>query len=77
MLNITGSAKVPTTFTGMWQPTMTIGSDAEVRWGLKRLELPLALYNTGSMQSSSKMTQIKLAANRPDQDVAEGGQEAG
>jgi Flp pilus assembly protein TadG len=61
-LNITASAKVPTTFTAMWQPTMTIGSNADIVWGMKRLELVLALDNTGSMSSSSKMTQLKSAS---------------
>jgi len=61
-LNIDASAKVPTTFTGMWQPTMSIGTKTEVVWGMKRLELILALDNTGSMSSSNKMTQLKLAA---------------
>jgi Flp pilus assembly protein TadG len=61
-LNLAATAKVPTTFTAMWQPTMLIGADAEVQWGMKRLELALALDNTGSMQSSNKMTQLKAAA---------------
>jgi Flp pilus assembly protein TadG len=61
-LNIDSSAKVPTTFTGMWQPTMTVHSKAEILWGMKRLELVLALDNTGSMASSNKMTQLKLAS---------------
>jgi len=61
-LNIAAGAKIPTTFTAMWQPTMTIGSTAEIVWGMKRLELVLALDNTGSMSSSNKMTQLKLAA---------------
>ncbi|MFZ5692742.1 MAG: vWA domain-containing protein [Pseudomonadota bacterium] len=61
-LDITAGAKIPTTFTAMWQPTMTIGSTAEIVWGMKRLELILALDNTGSMSSSGKMTQLKLAA---------------
>ncbi|MGV3634594.1 MAG: vWA domain-containing protein [Pseudorhodoplanes sp.] len=61
-LNIAAGAKIPTTFTAMWQPTMTIGTTAEIVWGMKRLELVLALDNTGSMSSSNKMTQLKLAA---------------
>jgi Flp pilus assembly protein TadG len=61
-LNISAGAKIPTTFAGMWQPTMTIGSTADIVWGMKRLELVLALDNTGSMSSSGKMTQLKLAA---------------
>jgi Flp pilus assembly protein TadG len=61
-LDITAGAKVPTTFAGMWQPTMTIGTNAEIVWGMKRLELVLALDNTGSMSSSNKMTQLKTAS---------------
>jgi len=61
-LNLVATAKVPTTFTAMWQPTMLIGADAEILWGMKRLELVLALDNTGSMSSSNKMTQLKLAS---------------
>jgi Flp pilus assembly protein TadG len=62
VLQVTATAAVPTTFTGIWQPTMDIGSNAQVVWGMKRLELALALDNTGSMASSQKMTQLKLAA---------------
>jgi Flp pilus assembly protein TadG len=61
-LQITAKALVPTTFTGIWQPTMAIGSTAQAVWGMKRLELALALDNTGSMSSSQKMAQLKLAA---------------
>jgi uncharacterized protein YegL len=41
---------------------MEIGSTAQIVWGMKRLELILALDNTGSMSSNNKMTQLKLAA---------------
>jgi Flp pilus assembly protein TadG len=61
-LQIKASGSVPTTFMGMWQPTVAISADAQAVWGMKRLELALALDNTGSMQSSQKMTQLKLAA---------------
>ncbi|MGE3990957.1 VWA domain-containing protein [Pseudorhodoplanes sp.] len=61
-LDIKATAKVPTSFTAMWQPTMAIGADAEVLWGMKRLELVLALDVTGSMSSSNKMTQLKIAS---------------
>jgi hypothetical protein len=39
-----------------------IGARAEVTWGIKKLELALALDNTGSMASSNKMTELKKAA---------------
>lgn len=35
---------------------------SEVQWGMKKLELALALDNTGSMASDSKMTELKKAA---------------
>jgi len=61
-LKLSVTAQVPTSFTAMWQPNIAIGADTEVVWGMKRLELVLALDNTGSMASSNKMTQLKLAA---------------
>jgi Flp pilus assembly protein TadG len=61
-LTLTATGVMPTTIAAMWQPTMTIGADAQVVWGMKRIELALALDNTGSMQSSGKMTQLKAAA---------------
>jgi len=39
-----------------------IGAHAEVTWGIKKLELALALDNTGSMSSNNKMTELKKAA---------------
>jgi Flp pilus assembly protein TadG len=61
-LDISGTAQVPTTLTGLWQDKMLIGSETQVIWGYKKLELALALDNTGSMSSSGKMTQLKIAA---------------
>jgi Flp pilus assembly protein TadG len=61
-LQLSATGKVDTTFAAIWQPTMDIGSTAQIVWGMKRLELVLALDNTGSMSSSNKMTQLKLAA---------------
>jgi len=61
-LNLSATAKVPASFTAMWEPKISIGAKTEVVWGMKRLELILALDNTGSMSSSNKMTQLKLAA---------------
>ena len=61
-LKLTGSGTVDTTIAGIWQPTMDIGTSTEVVWGMKRLELVLALDNTGSMAFSSKMTELKKAA---------------
>jgi Flp pilus assembly protein TadG len=39
-----------------------VGATSEVQWGMKKLELALALDNTGSMESSNKMTELKKAA---------------
>lgn len=40
-----------------------VGARAEVTWGIKKLEIALALDNTGSMSSSNKMTELKAAAH--------------
>ena len=61
-LEMTATGEVPTTLMAMWKPQMTIGTTAEIAWGMKQLELVLALDNTGSMASSNKMNQLKLAA---------------
>jgi Flp pilus assembly protein TadG len=39
----------------------TLSSTAQVQWGIKKLEVALALDNTLSMASSSKMTELKKA----------------
>ena len=41
----------------------TSRASGEVVWGIKKLNLALALDNTGSMASSSKMTALKAAAH--------------
>jgi len=60
-LNLVSSGTIKTTFTGIWQPTLSIGADSQVLWGMKKLELALALDNTGSMAWSNKMTHLKTA----------------
>jgi uncharacterized protein YegL len=40
---------------------LDIASSSTVNWGMKKLELALALDNTQSMASSSKMTELKKA----------------
>jgi len=40
-----------------------VGAHAEVTWGIKKLEVALALDNTGSMASSNKMTELKKASH--------------
>jgi Flp pilus assembly protein TadG len=39
-----------------------VKAKSEVQWGMKKLELALALDNTGSMDSNNKMTELKKAA---------------
>lgn len=61
-LDISGTAQLPTTITGWWREKFTLASDTQVIWGYKKLELALALDNTGSMSSNKKMDQLKTAA---------------
>jgi Flp pilus assembly protein TadG len=61
-LKLVSSGTMNTTFTGIWQPSVTIGANSEAKWGMKTLELALALDNTGSMASSQKMSNLKTAA---------------
>ncbi len=60
-LNVTG--KLPTEFTkflGVQQ--MDLGVSTEIVWGVKKLELALALDVTGSMASNNKIDELKKAA---------------
>jgi len=55
---------VPTTFTKLLgQDKLDISTSADVKWGIKKLEVALALDNTGSMAQNSKLTQLKTAAH--------------
>ena len=59
-----GSATVNTMFWRlMGQAQVDISATGEVVWGIKKLNLALALDNTGSMASSGKMTALKTAAH--------------
>jgi Flp pilus assembly protein TadG len=63
-LDITATGLVPTTFTKIFgQANLAINVNAEVVWGIRKLEVALALDNTGSMASSQKMTNLKIAAH--------------
>ena len=63
-LTLTATGNVPTTFTKLLgQTKLDISSTAEVKWGIKKLELALVLDNTGSMAQSGKLTQLKSAAH--------------
>ena len=63
-LTLTGTATVSTMFsTLLGQSTISLSATSEVLWGIKKLNLVLALDNTGSMQQSQKMTNLKTAAH--------------
>jgi Flp pilus assembly protein TadG len=63
-LSVTGAAKVNTMFWRlMGQQQFDIKASGEVVWGIKKLNLALALDNTGSMAQSGKMTALKQAAH--------------
>ena len=56
-LAVTGTADVSTMFWRlMGQDMVHLTTTGEVIWGIKKLNLALALDNTGSMAQSSKMT---------------------
>jgi uncharacterized protein YegL len=62
-LDISAKAKLDARFLKVFgQDHFSVGSATQVGWGIKRLELALALDNTGSMSSNSKMTELKKAA---------------
>jgi Flp pilus assembly protein TadG len=65
------TGKLVLSVSGQYTPSLTkviginnfpVGARAEVTWGIKKLEIALALDNTGSMASSNKMTELKKAA---------------
>jgi Flp pilus assembly protein TadG len=63
-LTVTGSASLNTMFWRlMGQDQVNITASGEVLWGIKKLNLALALDNTGSMDKSGKMTALKEAAH--------------
>ena len=63
-LKLTASATVPTRFaTLIGTSELNVSATADILWGIKRLNLALALDNTGSMSSSGKMTALKTAAH--------------
>ena len=63
-IKVTGSATVNTmVWRVIGQEQVTITASGEVVWGIKKLNLALALDNTGSMASSGKMTALKEAAH--------------
>ena len=63
-LKLTAQATLPTRFAMLIGTSqIQIGSTSEIIWGMKKLNLALALDNTGSMASSGKMAALKTAAH--------------
>jgi Flp pilus assembly protein TadG len=63
-IKVTGTGTVDTIFWRvMGQQQVNITASGEAVWGIKKLNLALALDNTGSMSSSGKMTALKEAAH--------------
>jgi Flp pilus assembly protein TadG len=62
-LTVVATARVPTTFTRiLGRDYMNLSTTSEVVWGIRRLELALALDVTGSMAQRNKMEELKKAA---------------
>ena len=63
-LDVAGQGYVDTTFARViGQTTMKVTASTQIVWGFRKLELALALDNTGSMASSGKMTALKTASH--------------
>ncbi len=63
-LDIRVTGAVQTTFTKVFgQSTLNVDVKSQALWGIRKLEVALALDNTGSMSSNSKMTNLKTAAH--------------
>jgi uncharacterized protein YegL len=63
LLTVTANATVDLAITKALGQSMSIGSSAEVSWGIKKLEIALVLDNTGSMAQNQKLEQLKTAAH--------------
>ena len=62
-LTVSAAGTVSTTFSRLLGKDKTdIASSADVKWGVKKLELALVLDNTGSMSNNGKMTELKSAS---------------
>ena len=63
-LTVTGQATVGVVFARLLgQSQIDFSAKSTVVWGIKKLNLALALDNTGSMSSSGKMTALKQASH--------------
>jgi Flp pilus assembly protein TadG len=59
---VTASATVRTNFTGLLGVAkFKVAVDSQVKWGMGKLQVALALDNTGSMADAGKMTALKTA----------------
>lgn len=64
ILTVTGTGTIDTIFWRiMGKETIDLLAEAEVKWGIKKLNLSLVLDNTGSMNWSGKMAALKTAAH--------------
>jgi Flp pilus assembly protein TadG len=62
-ISVAATGAVDATFSKViGQSQINFSTTGEVVWGIKKLELALALDNTGSMSSSGKMSALKTAA---------------
>jgi Flp pilus assembly protein TadG len=62
-IKIEANAVVPTTISSVLGMTqIPVGTNSQSTWGTNKIELALVLDNTGSMSSSSKMTNLKTAS---------------
>jgi Flp pilus assembly protein TadG len=62
-VTVLASSNVKTSFMGiMGVPTIKVGVDSQARWGLNKMQIALALDNTGSMDFDGKMPALKTAA---------------
>jgi Mg-chelatase subunit ChlD len=63
-LKLIAHATVRTHFTALLGTSeLSVSATSEILWGIKRLNLALALDNTGSMASNGKMAALKQAAH--------------
>jgi uncharacterized protein YegL len=63
-LTVAASSAINTTLARVLGHTqLNVASTAEVAWGIKKLELALALDNTGSMGSAGKLAALKTASH--------------
>jgi Flp pilus assembly protein TadG len=63
-ISLEGTGSLDTTVFNLFgRSAVDIGAKSEVTWGMRRLELALALDNTGSMLDSGKLDALKVATH--------------